>query len=304
MGSIQSRNKNPNFVNSDVRIIVTDADQYDNSDNEEEFFECLSDMIDNNGLVTTVSHDETSRDNHVNGDENDQDDLQNNSNKESDTDSDDSCAENKKRLQKELEEFREEISRKRALRQQCIKKMRDEMKDLNDKLSYQLMINEQLRETIESKSNEKCTNEMNAENKNLKMELAECQMYLQKLNGENLNTMLENQALRDHIRSLKEVNKAMKEMLAIRECQVDQLKSKLEEIECSFSEKETKILSTDLKQEYQRQLENIKKMRTLYEERSNLLLQENNVLKQQLGDKEHDLQTETEKYVELNLDFK
>lgn len=299
MGSVQSHEEsNTQFIKSDVEIIITEPDH---SDNEEEFYECSTDLIEkdliilkNDEIIPNFQNEQADTNENHEG-------LQMNSNKEINADdSDDSSAEIKKRQQRELEEFREEINRKRALRQQCIKKLRDELKDLNEKLSYQMMINEQLRESIDNRNDGTATNDINVENKNLKMELAECQMYLQKVNGENLTVNMENQALRDHIRSLKEVNKAMKEMLAIRECQVDQLKSKLDEIEISFNEKEAKILSTDLKQEYQRQLENIRSMRSLYEERSNLLLQENNMLKQQLGDKEHDLETEIEKYVELN----
>lgn len=298
MGSVQSREEsNTQFTKSDVEIIITEPDH---SDNEEEFYECSTDLKEkdliffkNDEIIPNFQNEQADTNENDEG-------LQMNSNKEIHADdSDDSSAEIKKRQQRELEEFREEINRKRALRQQCIKKLRDELKDLNEKLSYQMMINEQLRESIDTRSDGTSTNDINVENKNLKMELAECQMYLQKVNGENLTVNMENQALRDHIRSLKEVNKAMKEMLAIRECQVDQLKSKLDEIEISFSEKEAKILSTDLKQEYQRQLENIRSMRSLYEERNNLLLQENNMLKQQLGDKEHDLETEIEKYVEF-----
>ena len=299
MGSVQSRKESntTQFIKSDVEIIITEPDH---SDNEEEFYECSTDLIEKD--LTILKNDENIPNFKQQADTNENHErLQMYLNKEIHTEeSDDSSEEIKKRQQRELEEFREEINRKRALRQQCIKKLRDELKDLNEKLSYQMMINEQLRESIDNRSDDVGTNDFNVENKNLKMELAECQMYLQKVNGENLTVNMENQALRDHIRSLKEVNKAMKEMLAIRECQVDQLKSKLDEIESSFCDKEATILSTDLKQEYQRQLENIRSMRSLYEERTNLLLQENNMLKQQLGDKEHDLETEIEKYVELN----
>jgi hypothetical protein len=87
----------------------------------------------------------------------------------------------------------------------------------------------------------------------------------------------------------------MKEMLKIREQQIDQMKSKLKEIEDSMSEKETTIMSTALQQEYQRQLENIRNMRELYEERAALLIQERENAKQKLEEKEHDLKTEMEK---------
>lgn len=205
---------------------------------------------------------------------------------------DESDEERRERQRRELEEFREEMNKKREIRQQCIKKLREEMIDLREKLANEMMINEQL---LQERGTDKSIEDLVAENKRLKIELSECQMYLQTSNTENINFTLETQALRDHVRSLKEVIKATKEMLSIREVQVNQLKSKLTEIEVSFADKETKIMSTALQQEYQRQLENIRNMRELYEQRANLLIQDRNTLQRQLDDKEHDLKTEIEK---------
>lgn len=210
-------------------------------------------------------------------------------------DEDESTDERKSRQRKEMEEFREEMNKKRDMRQQCVKRLREELTDLRGKLSSEMETNEQLREALESKGSSKTYEELADENKRLKIELAECQMFLQTSNSENINTTFENQALRDQVRSLKEVIGAVKEMLKIREVQVDQMKSKLTEIETSFADRETKLMSTALQQEYHRQLENIRSMRDLYEERANLLVQEKDTLKQQLEEKEHDLKTETEK---------
>lgn len=210
-------------------------------------------------------------------------------------DDDESLEERRERQRREMEDFRDEMNKKRELRQQCIKKMREELVELRERLSVELDTNAQLRDALDSKGITKTFDDLADENKKLKLELAECQLFLQTSNSENINTTMENRALRDQVRSLKEAIDAVKEMLKIRECQVDQMKSKLTEIEASFSERETKILSTALQQEYHRQLENIRNMRELYEERASILAQEKDAMRRQLDEKEHDLKTEVEK---------
>lgn len=215
---------------------------------------------------------------------------------ESDDDDGESLDERKERQRKEMEDFRDEMSKKRDVRHQCMKKLRVELTDLREKLSSEMETNENLRDALKSQgSGSKSFEDLKDENKKLKVELAECQMFLQKSNSENIDKTFVNQALRDQVRSLKEVISAVKEMLKIREVQVDQMKSKLSEIENSFAERETMIMSTTLQQEYQRQLENIRNMRELYEERASVSMQEKNALKAQLEDKEHELKTEVEK---------
>lgn len=215
--------------------------------------------------------------------------------KQTESDDDESHDDRRERRRKEMEEFREEMRKKKEMRHQCIKKLREEMLDLREKLASEIETNANLRETLELSGVSKTFEELADENKRLKVELAECQMFLQTSNSENINRTLENKAIRDQVRSLKEAIIALKEMLKIRECQVDQMKSKLTEIESSFAEKETKIMSTALQQEYQRQLDNIRHMRELYEERATLLTQERDSLKRQLDDKELDMKSEIEK---------
>lgn len=48
------------------------------------------------------------------------------------------------------------------------------------------------------------------------------------------------------------------------------MKNKLSEIEKSLADREASMLSTDLRQEYERQLQNIRTLRSLYEERARL----------------------------------
>ena len=212
-----------------------------------------------------------------------------------DEDEDESPEVRKERQKKLMDDFHEEMHKKREVRQQCIRKMREDLIDLREKLTNEQEINEQLRETLENSGN-KSMEDLSDENKKLKSELAECQMFLQTSNSENITMSLENKALKDHVRSLKEVQSACKEMLKIREEQNDVLKAKLTEIEVQFQDKETKLMSTELQQEYHRQLENIRNMRELYEERANILAQERDEAKQKLEEKEHDLLTEIEKY--------
>lgn len=277
MGSVETKASNLTSDDSNFASMAIE------SESDDEFIEC-SDNLDSPSSEIISINDENSR-------TNDDETVKIKQNL-SDDDDDESDEERKERQKRELEEFHEEMNRKRELRQQCMRKLREELNDLRDKLAAEMMINEQLRE---ERGTDKSLDDLIAENKRLKIELSECQMYLQTSNAENINATLETQALREHIRSLKEVIKATKEMLSIRELQVDQMKSKLTEIETSFADKEAKIMSTALQQEYQRQLENIRSMRELYEQRTNLIIQERNSLQRQLDDKELDLRTEIEK---------
>lgn len=56
-----------------------------------------------------------------------------------------------------------------------------------------------------------------------------------------------------------------------------------------------KLMSATLQQEYHRQLENIRSMRELYEQRAALLVDERDTFKQKVEDKQHDLEVEMEK---------
>lgn len=56
-----------------------------------------------------------------------------------------------------------------------------------------------------------------------------------------------------------------------------------------------KLMSATLQQEYHRQLENIRSMRELYEQRAALLVDERDTFKQKVEDKQHDLDVEMEK---------
>jgi hypothetical protein len=83
-------------------------------------------------------------------------------------DDDESLEDRKERQRKEMEEFREEMNKKREMRQACIKKLREELTDLREKLSSEMETNAQLRETLEFNGASKTFDELKEESKKLK----------------------------------------------------------------------------------------------------------------------------------------
>lgn len=75
------------------------------------------------------------------------------------------------------------------------------------------------------------------------------------------------------------------------------------EIESSLAERELQLMSENLRQEYDRQLTNIRNLRTLYEERARVNAAERENLNRQLDTSRAELATETEKYVNYLLLF-
>lgn len=71
------------------------------------------------------------------------------------------------------------------------------------------------------------------------------------------------------------------------------------EIEASLAGKEMNVLSDDLRREYERQLRNIRSLRTLYEERQRAEKKEKEKLESQLDDAKKDLEGAEAKKVEL-----
>lgn len=74
-----------------------------------------------------------------------------------------------------------------------------------------------------------------------------------------------------------------------------QLKNKLREIEESLAERELKIMSDSLRQEYDKQLANIRALRQLYEERQRVAVAERENLERQISIKKDELLTEQER---------
>jgi hypothetical protein len=329
MGSAESKTNNARFKNknnepelqNDAKLVDQNKGENDD-DSEEEFSDCTNDfdseefrVIDSNKNENDEIKNSCEKENcgeeristamKNEGDVTDcnalERSLEENINRNSSSDSHDSADENespeewKQKHKKQMDDFYQEMNKKREFRQKCVQNLRDELKNLRDQLAIEKETNTQLTEMIDQNNDIKNIESLRSENVKLKAEISELQMNLQTANSENLSNTQELLALREQSRSLKEAVAACKEMLGIRENQVDQLKAKLKEIEEAFAEKEVKIMSTALQQEYQRQLENIRRMRELYEERANLLATERDEYKEKLKDREIDLKSEIEK---------
>lgn len=146
------------------------------------------------------------------------------------TDTDDSEEDEEMRKEKQkkvMDEFRKELNEKRELRQKCVQNLREELSHLREELSSEKLINEKLRGTISLHGDSKTIDNLYNENIKIKSEMAELQHNLQAANAENLTVTSELHATRDHVRSLKAVIVATKEMLSIREEQVNQVCLKL-----------------------------------------------------------------------------
>lgn len=76
-----------------------------------------------------------------------------------------------------------------------------------------------------------------------------------------------------------------------------QLKSKLTDIEHSLAEREMHMMSENLRQEYDRQLVNIRNLRALYEERARISAAEKENLNRQIETSRAELNAAVEKYV-------
>lgn len=74
-----------------------------------------------------------------------------------------------------------------------------------------------------------------------------------------------------------------------------QMKEKLKQIESSLAERELQLMSENLRQEYDRQLNNIRNLRALYEERARVSAAERENLNRQLDTKRAELESEVEK---------
>lgn len=73
------------------------------------------------------------------------------------------------------------------------------------------------------------------------------------------------------------------------------MKEKLTEIEKSLADREMKTLSNDLRSEYERQLENIRNLRVLYEERARIAEVTRQNLLRDLDDQKSLVETHTQK---------
>lgn len=240
--------------------------------------------------------------------------------------------------QQSLEEFKEELRVKRELRKCAISELRNEIGSLRDQLAEQKAINQRLiDEKANGYGNSNNNNNSNIEtiddidsatenivpNYGLHTQLADVQLSLQNANTEILLLSNELTASKKQVQTLKEVILASKEMISIRETQLEQvkitfkftifsflmtqkyelfdvffqLKTKLKQIEDSLGEREMHLMSENLRQEYDRQLINIRNLRALYEERARVSVAEKENLNRQLETSRAEYRSEVEKCV-------
>ncbi|KAJ6635781.1 hypothetical protein Bhyg_14367 [Pseudolycoriella hygida] len=226
---------------------------------------------------------------------------------------------NVQRKEQTLEEFKEELRIKREKRQSAIADLRNEIISLRQQLSEEKEINRQLKqangcssaeakrldteeikEDIAAAINENDEPEQNKGNVTLRRELANLQLSLQLANSEILSLQAELNVRQKQTDTLKEVNAVSKKMIQIREDQLNQMREKLKTIEESLADRELSLMSTTLRQEYDRQLANIRNLRSLYEERARVSAAERENLNRQLDTKKAELEAETEKSKNLS----
>lgn len=168
-----------------------------------------------------------------------------------------------------LEDFKDELRTKRMRRISIVNGLRDELKLLRHQLEVEREINRRLQNgecaeespppteadgVIES-ADEKKT----AANHHLMAELAEAQLALQLSNAENLSLTTELGYVRKQVVSLKEVVGCYKEMLSVKETEVDQVSHSFRNFMLTYSKspvfdvlwlEDTKYLNTQMVEDY------------------------------------------------------
>ncbi|XP_044750919.1 trichohyalin [Coccinella septempunctata] len=225
-----------------------------------------------------------------------------------------------------FDEFSEEFNKKRDKRKQILEQKRKEIQGIREELNILRQENERLRnsqtqersegedgqieflrrqnqslreELLEMRSREENVADIMEKNKELRISVSEMQNELQKMNSSLLDFEDQKGDYKRHVVALKDVIKVSKELLQIRETELKELKEKLKSIETAFNEREASLMSNDLKREYEKQLQNMRTLRELYEERSRTHKREAALLRSNLEDKEKELEKSAQKMSEL-----
>ncbi|CAG4945863.1 unnamed protein product [Parnassius apollo] len=234
-----------------------------------------------------------------------------------------------KRRGEELDEFKRQLTIKREQRKEILLRHRTEKKELEkslenetraklelvekNKLLRELLIQNNIDIPEELQASKENSDVLNAllqmkeeveklkfNNNKLRCELAKSNNALQDAYSDIAGLSAQNTESIKQINSLKEVINVSKTMINLREQQLNDLKKKLHEIEQSLADRETKMLSADLRQEYERQLQNIRTLRGLYEERARLAEVTRQALQRELEEQKEINQIEIKKRNELN----
>lgn len=202
----------------------------------------------------------------------------------------------------ELQRLRRELTAEREARQQLEKNMlhTDSTKKSKQEDTLTLEL-EQVQQKM--KADKKRLKQLSQENERLQFELENEHQILRERTDdlEKIQTQLEceREHTQNQIMALKEVATISKQMLLIREGQVMQLKEKLKDIEASVINRVQEKLSVDLKTEYESQMENIRSLKGLYEERMKVMLSEKEKLVQDSEEKSQHLKAEIKRSAEF-----
>jgi hypothetical protein len=227
----------------------------------------------------------------------------------------------------ELERFQAEMSTIREIRQRVMHGVSSEMERLRTELNTEREVRQKLEQTVlqsgngekskkeetltleleqaqqKMRSDKKKLKQLSQENERLQFELENGQQILTERTEdlEKLQAQLgcEREQFQNQIAALKEVAAITKQMVIIRENQVVRLKEKLKEIEASVTNKVHEKLSVDLKAEYESQMENIRSLKGLYEERMKVMLSEKEKLVHDSEEKSQHLKAEMKKSAEF-----
>ncbi|PZC84959.1 hypothetical protein B5X24_HaOG203280 [Helicoverpa armigera] len=234
-----------------------------------------------------------------------------------------------KAKEEEMKEFRKQLDIKREQRRQILARHRNEKEELekalqnekaeklelyeSNKLLCELLSrnnieipdnllhlkgNSELSDALAKMNDE--FDELKANNLKLRKDLSETNRALQEAYSDIADLNVQNTESIKQIRALKEVVSVSKTMISLREQQLNDLKDKLNEIERTLADRETNLLSADLRQEYERQLQNIRTLRGLYEERARLAEVSRQRLVRELDEHKVLYQTENKKCKDLN----
>ncbi|KAF2899573.1 hypothetical protein ILUMI_06602 [Ignelater luminosus] len=223
----------------------------------------------------------------------------------------------------------EEISTLHEKRLKLIAEKKKEMNDLRQEMARQRSENEKLKEFLKEKGivppvqeweplekinvslqtetfevpgisdNETECDLVKRKNLELQVNIAELQKDLQLANSEIAAFENERKEYKTHVVALKDIIAVSKQLLFMRENQIKELSAKVEEIQSSLAERELQAFSDDLRKEYERQLQNIKQLRKLYEERQTADKAARDQLKTQLDEAKNDLKVQEDKNSEL-----
>lgn len=204
-----------------------------------------------------------------------------------------------KAREEEMDEFKKQLSIKREQRKEILARHRTEKEALEKSLQDEraskdklyennqqlrelirasgIEIPEQLQSSIDTSEFTNVIQEMKegferlkSDNNKLRRDLVDANSSLQSAYSDIADLNAQNTESIKHINALKDVVAVSKTMIGLREGQLNELKNKLNEIEKSLSDREANMLSNDLRIEYERQLQNIRTLRGLYEDRARI----------------------------------